>query len=58
MAGFGPNDWIWQEIALLPMGVFVIVAGWARPRWLQWAAAIASFAAIVALAVAYAIPVG
>ncbi len=38
MAGLSPNDWIGEELTGLPMGVAILVAGWARPHWLQWAA--------------------
>jgi hypothetical protein len=31
-----PNDWIGAEVVGLFLGVFAIIAGWAKPRWLQW----------------------
>ena len=31
-----PNDWIGAELIGLLLGVFAILAGWAKPRWLQW----------------------
>jgi hypothetical protein len=31
-----PNDWIVGELFSLPLGVCALLAGWARPRWLQW----------------------
>jgi hypothetical protein len=31
-----PNEWISAEIVGLALGVFALLAGWAKPRWLQW----------------------
>lgn len=31
-----PNDWIGAELIGLLLAVFAILAGWAKPRWLQW----------------------
>jgi hypothetical protein len=38
MLGFGPNDWIGEDLTILPMAVALLVAGWARTKWLQWIA--------------------
>jgi hypothetical protein len=35
-AGWQANEWITGEFAILALGVFAILAGWAKPRWLQW----------------------
>src|SRR5262245_23060246 len=35
-AGWKPNDWIGAELYSAPLGVCALLAGWARPRWLQW----------------------
>ena len=34
--GWKPNDWIGAELAALPLGICALLAGWAKPRWLQW----------------------
>ena len=35
-AGWKPNEWIGAELVGLALGVFAVLAGWAKPRWLQW----------------------
>jgi hypothetical protein len=37
--GWKPGDWIGAELFVLPMLIAALVAGWAKPRWLQWTAA-------------------
>ena len=37
--GWKPGDWIGANLLVLPMLIVALVAGWARPRWLQWTAA-------------------
>jgi len=34
--GWKPNDWIGAEVYGLPLGVCAVLAGWSKPRWLQW----------------------
>src|SRR5881394_1995940 len=34
--GWKPNEWIEAELVGLALGVLAVLAGWARPRWLQW----------------------
>jgi fucose 4-O-acetylase-like acetyltransferase len=34
--GWKPNEWIGAELAALPLGIFAVLAGWGKPRWLQW----------------------
>ena len=34
--GWKPNEWIEVELVGLALGVFAVLAGWAKPRWLQW----------------------
>jgi hypothetical protein len=34
--GWKPNEWIEAELIGLALGVFAVLAGWAKPRWLQW----------------------
>ena len=31
-----PNDWIGAELLGLLLAVCAVLAGWAKPRWLQW----------------------
>jgi hypothetical protein len=56
MAGLNPDDWIAEDLAIVPMGIAVIIAGWARPRWLQWLAAALMFGLDVYFLTNYAIP--
>ena len=34
--GWKPNEWIEAELVGLALGVLAVLAGWGRPRWLQW----------------------
>src|SRR4029077_6318096 len=34
--GWKPNAWIGAELVGLSLAVFALVAGWGKPRWLQW----------------------
>jgi hypothetical protein len=34
--GWKPNEWIEAELVGSALGVFAVLAGWAKPRWLQW----------------------
>jgi len=34
--GWKPNDWIGFELFGLPLGICAVLAGWSKPRWLQW----------------------
>jgi fucose 4-O-acetylase-like acetyltransferase len=34
--GWKPNDWIGAELYSLPLGICAVLAGWGKPRWLQW----------------------
>jgi hypothetical protein len=34
--GWKPNEWIGAELVGLSLAVFAILAGWGKPRWLQW----------------------
>lgn len=56
MAGLNPGDWVGENLILVPMAVAVVVAGWVRPRWLQWTAAAAVFGVIVFFLVTYSMP--
>ncbi len=35
-AGWKPDEWIGAELAGPPLGICAVLAGWAKPRWLQW----------------------
>jgi len=35
--GGKPNEWIGAELVGLSLAVFAVLAGWGKPRWLQWA---------------------
>jgi hypothetical protein len=58
MAGLKPGDWVGENLSIVPMAVGVVVAGWARPRWLQWTAAACMFGLSVFFLVTYAMPAG
>lgn len=34
--GWKPNDWTGAELLGLVLAVCAVLAGWAKPRWLQW----------------------
>ena len=42
--GWTPNEWTGAEIAGLPLGICAVLAGWAKPRWLQWVGVAGMFA--------------
>jgi hypothetical protein len=52
----GPNDWIAEDLTIIPMAVAVLVAGWARPARLQWLAGVAMFGLNLVFLLTYAIP--
>jgi len=37
--GWNPGDWIRADLLVLPMLIVALMAGWAKPRWLQWTTA-------------------
>ena len=43
LAGTGPSDWIGADLPILPMLAATLIAGWAKPTWLQWAAGLFIF---------------
>jgi hypothetical protein len=57
-AGLRPGDWIGEDLSIIPMGLAVIAAGWARPNWLQWTAGVSMFAFEVYFLVSYVMPGG
>jgi len=38
LAGPGPSDWLGAELPIFLMLVATLIAGWAKPLWLQWIA--------------------
>ncbi len=56
MAGLNPDDWIAEDLAIVPMGIALIIAGWVRPKWIQWLAAALVFGLEVFFLINYAIP--
>jgi hypothetical protein len=34
--GWKPNEWIASDLVRLALGAFAVLAGWAKPCWLQW----------------------
>jgi hypothetical protein len=56
--GLGPNDWIDEDLTIMPMFVAVIVAGWVRARWPQWLAAVAVFGFNIVFLLEYSLPGG
>ncbi len=57
MAASSPNEWIGEDLTIVPMSVAVLLAGWARPGWLQWAGAVSMFGLVIYFLMSYAIPV-
>jgi hypothetical protein len=38
-----PNDWIGAELVALSLAFFAMLAGWGKPRWLQWIGVVGMF---------------
>ena len=55
-AGLGPTSWIGENLGVLPALIVALVAGWARPLWLQWTAALGMFGLTVWFLAIYAMP--
>jgi hypothetical protein len=55
-AGLGADSWIAENSAVVAMAATVAVAGWARPIWLQWAAATCMVLLTFYFLALYAIP--
>ncbi len=43
-AGVGPTAWITENLLVAPMLLAALIAGWAKPRWLQWIGALGMLA--------------
>jgi hypothetical protein len=43
LAGVGPSDWIGADFPVVLMLVATLIAGWAKPLWLQWIAGLFIF---------------
>jgi peptidoglycan/LPS O-acetylase OafA/YrhL len=54
--GIGPTDWINENLIVLAMLALILIAGWAKERWAQWAAGLVMFGLIVMFLSTYAIP--
>ena len=51
-----PADaWLWADVTILPMMALAVIAGWARPLWLQWVAAVGILALDTYFLIQYAI---
>jgi hypothetical protein len=44
LEGWKPGDWIGADLLNLAMLIAALVAGWGKPRWLQWTAACSALA--------------
>ncbi|MGD0144882.1 MAG: hypothetical protein ABSC92_17155, partial [Rhizomicrobium sp.] len=55
-AGLSSTAWIGEDVGILPMLVAIVIAGWMRPRWLQWTAGFAMIALQTYFLVVYAMP--
>lgn len=50
-----PSEWISADLILLLALALIVLAGWARPRWMQWVGGLGVFAVGVQFLVAYTI---
>ena len=50
-----PNQWLWADLTIVPMLVLAVIAGWARPLWLQWFAGLGMLALDTYFLIMYAI---
>jgi hypothetical protein len=48
--------WVGENAVVLVMLVLIVIAGWAKPRWLQWPAAIGMLALTLYFLSIYALP--
>ena len=55
-AGLTPTSWIGEDLGILPLLAAVATAGWAKPKWLQWAAGLATVGFQTFFLVTYAMP--
>lgn len=53
LEGWKPNEWIGADLLVLIMFVCSLLAGWAKPRWLQWAGVLGIFIENVWFLVSY-----
>jgi hypothetical protein len=54
VAGPSPSDWIGADLPILLMLVAALIAGWAKPLWLQWTAGLFTFSLLVLFLATYA----
>jgi hypothetical protein len=55
LAGPGPAEWIGSEFPVLLMVAATLIAGWAKPLWLQWIAGLFVFGLEALFLATYAI---
>jgi hypothetical protein len=56
--GLTSTSWIGENAVVLVMLILIVVAGWAKPRWLQWAASLGTLAMALYFLSIYALPGG
>lgn len=54
--GLSPNSWVVENANCAVQMTVVAIAGWARPRWLQWGAAIVMLGLALYFLMTYALP--
>jgi hypothetical protein len=54
--GLTPTSWIGENAVVLAMLVLIGIAGWVKPRWLQWVAALGMLGLTVYFLSTYAVP--
>jgi hypothetical protein len=55
LAGSGRFDWVGVELPIFLMLVATLIAGWAKPLWLQWTACLFVFSLEAIFVVTYAV---
>jgi hypothetical protein len=55
-AGLSSTAWIVEDLGVVPALIAALIAGWARPQWLQWLAGLAMTAISTVFLVIYAMP--
>lgn len=55
-SGLNASSWVTEDANCVVQMTAVAIAGWARPRWLQWAAAIVMLGLALYFLMTYAIP--
>jgi hypothetical protein len=55
-AGLSSTAWVVEDLGVLPALIAALIAGWARPQWLQWLAGLAMTAISIVFLAIYAMP--